>query len=90
MVQPSSASLLVEGLCIYTRTESFCPYREVVGGCPPWFDERGLIIADRIHPISTQTVEITFRLWGKWFVENRELGWDWLCCPFRKVSEAAF
>lgn len=102
MVQPSRASELVEGLCIYSGTESFCPYRVVIGGCPPWFNpdkekidiyghnDFGLILVDKVTEINPQTARVSFQLWGKKFVENRQPGWDWLCCPFRTRSKAAF
>lgn len=90
MVQPSDASVLVEGLCIHANTESFCPYREVIGGCPPWFDGQRLIMVDKVHGISSETVGVSFHLWGERFVEYRQPGWGWLCCPFRQRAPEAF
>lgn len=91
MVLPSRASELVEGLCVYARdAESFCPYRVVIGGCPPWFDQFGLILGKK-KPIGPGETEAAFKLWGHTFVERQDVSWDWMCCPFRrKTPEAAF
>lgn len=83
-VQASDASSMTEGLCMYSKAESFCPYKEVIGGCPPWFDD-GLILIDNVTEVDEDTVKISFRLRGKKFVEYRQPGWDWLCCSFRQM-----
>lgn len=88
-VQASDASRLVEGLCMYANAEPFCPYRVVIGGCPPWYDDHGLIVCDT-EKIDADTVKVSFQLWGEKFVETRQPGWDWLCCFFRQPAPEAF
>lgn len=88
-----------DGQCSYQACWGCPPWFEATdGGQPrparhvdyfgkPIWCPAGLVVADQVRAVSMTTLEITFTLLGKRFVERRAVvHWPWLCCNFRQKS----
>jgi len=100
-LRSSTLSPRVAELCAFNRQCSYqvcwgCPPWYEEGGQPrfarhvdyfgkPIWCPLGLVVADQVRAVSQTTLEISFVLLGKRFVEKRDvLHWPWLCCHFRR------